>query len=141
MLAKKTDQITVGLSFLNNYFTGKKVAILFHCFFNLCSCLMSRVTYNVKSCHCCKILKSLRICILKVTSFSFLKSGVRMQHLNVTKGWILWLQFICIFLHQCLFKQHFGWSVKLLSVSEANLALEWPSVVLHCRNISQILHL
>ena len=46
---------------------------------------MSRVIDNVKSCHCCKIIKSLRICRLKVTSFPFLKSEVHMQHLNYAK--------------------------------------------------------
>ena len=46
---------------------------------------MSRVIDNVKSFHCRKILESLRVYRLKVTSFSFLKSEVPMQHLNLAK--------------------------------------------------------
>ena len=94
---RKPVRILFGLSFLNNYFTGKKVGSFFHCFSNLCNYLMSRVTCNVKRYHYCKILESLRICRLKLTSFSFLKSGVHMQHLNLAKSWILWSRFICIF--------------------------------------------
>ena len=46
---------------------------------------MSRVIDNFKSFHCRKILESLRVYRLKVTSFSFLKSDVPMQHLNLAK--------------------------------------------------------
>ena len=60
-------------------------AIFFHCFVKLCNYLMSRVIDNFKNCHCCKILESLRVCRLKVTRFSFLKSEVHMQHLNLAK--------------------------------------------------------
>ena len=46
---------------------------------------MSRVIDNVKSCYCCKILESSRVCRSNDTSFSFLKSEVHMQHLNLAK--------------------------------------------------------
>ena len=57
----------------------------FQGFVKLCNYLTPRVIDNVKSCHCRKIPKSLRVCRLKVTSFPFLKSEVHMQHLNLAK--------------------------------------------------------
>ena len=116
-LQRKPGRILVSLLLLNNYFTVKKVAIFFSLLFKTLGLFNVIITDNIKSCNCCNIrgnlafgswrnyvfflqiflLVYLRVYRLKVIGFSFIKSRVHMQHLNLAKSWILRARFICIF--------------------------------------------
>ena len=117
-LQRKPGRILFSLLLLNNYFTVKKVAIFFSLLLNKTLGLFNvKITDNIKSCNCCNIRENLafdlwriyvfflqifllvylRVYRWNVIGFSFIKSRVHIQHLNLVKGRIFRARFICIF--------------------------------------------